>query len=68
MYHQHHKILPSRSVFRQHTKKTATSQITPSSENMDGALDNIFLNMLKHLYKVKHARSVELSNTVQCVS
>jgi hypothetical protein len=55
MYHQHHKILPSRSVFRQHTKKAATSQITPSSENMDGALDNIFLNMLKHLYKVKHA-------------
>lgn len=68
MYHQHHKILPTRSVFRQHTKKPATSQITPSSENMDGALDNIFLNMLKHRYKVKHSWSVELSNTVQCVS
>ena len=52
IHHRHHKILPTHSIFRQHIKKSATSIITPSSENMDDALDNIFLSKL-HLYKGK---------------
>jgi hypothetical protein len=75
IHHQHHKILQTHSVFRQHIKISATSIIMPSSANMDDALDNIFLNKLQHLYKGKrnphvsatHSWCMEPRNIVQCI-